>query len=123
MSELGGGGAFSTRGRLERPWVKGMVRCAMASMGSCFRIGGAGTRERQPRGRYTEDRPRVRCLEEYWALKVEREGKDGGSLAAAGLRVGEAQAIRRAARHLRYPQYASTSGRHTSRVRIELGVE
>jgi len=30
----------------------------------------------------------VRGLDESWALKVEREGKDAGSLAAAGLFVG-----------------------------------
>jgi len=39
----------------------------------------------QLRGRLTEERPIVRCLEETWALKVEREGKDCGSLAEAGL--------------------------------------
>jgi len=30
-------------------------------------------------------RPFVRRLDASWALKTEREGKDGGSLAAAGL--------------------------------------
>jgi len=34
------------------------------------------------------ERPLVRCLDESWALKEEREGKDGGSLAAAGLAYG-----------------------------------
>jgi len=45
-------------------------------------------------------RPLGRCLDESWALKAEREGKDGGSLAAAGLACGEAQATLRAARRL-----------------------
>jgi len=33
-------------------------------------------------------RPTVRCLEASWALKEEREGKDCGSLAEAGLAFG-----------------------------------
>ena len=39
----------------------------------------------------------MRCLEESRVLKEEREGKEEGSLAAAGLWVGRAHAIRRAA--------------------------
>jgi len=46
----------------------------------------------------------MRGLDESWALKVKREGKDGGSLAEAGLPVGGAQAIPRAASGLLYPQ-------------------
>jgi len=34
-----------------------------------------------------------RCLQESWLLKTEREGKGGGSQAAAGLAVGGVQAI------------------------------
>ena len=39
----------------------------------------------------------MRCLDESRALKEEREGKEAGSLAAAGLWVGGAHAMRRAA--------------------------
>ena len=39
----------------------------------------------------------MRCLEESRALKEDREGKEEGSLAAAGLSVGGEHAIRRAA--------------------------
>ena len=46
-------------GRRERPPIRGMTRCAMASMGRCFLMGGVGTVERQSSGRYTEDRPLV----------------------------------------------------------------
>jgi len=49
-------------------------------------------------------RPFVRCLDESWALKEEREGKDGGSLAAAGLAHGGAQAILSSDRRLLYLQ-------------------
>ena len=65
----------------------------------------------------------MRCREESWALKTEREGKEGGRRAAAGLWVGGAQVIRRAARRLRYVQYAAMGGRQASLVRIEVGVE
>ena len=47
----------------------------------------------------------MRCLVESWALKEEREVNDSGSLAAAGFAYGGAQAILRAASHLRYLQY------------------
>ena len=57
-----------------------------------------------------------------WALKAEKKGNVVRSLAAAGLWVGGAQAIRRAASLLRYLQYAAMSGRLASRVRIEVGV-
>jgi len=46
----------------------------------------------------------VRCLEESWALKEEREGKDCGSLAEAGGAFGGAQATLRAAGRLLYLQ-------------------
>jgi len=46
----------------------------------------------------------VRCLEASRALKEKREGKDCGSLAEAGLALGGAQAILRAARRLLYLQ-------------------
>ena len=88
MSDPGGGGAWRIKGRRERPRVRGMVRCAMASMGRCFLMGGLGTAVRQSRGRYTEERPLVRWREESWALNTEREEKVAGSLAAAGLCVG-----------------------------------
>jgi len=48
--------------------------------------------------------PFVRCLDESWALKRERKGKDGGNLAEAGLAVGGAQAILRADSRLLYLQ-------------------
>jgi len=100
----GGGRVYRTRGRHVRPSCSGMVRCARASTGRCFLKGGEGTLVRQSRGRYTEERPFVRCLDESWALKDEREGNDGGSLAAAGLAYGGAQATLRAASRLRYLQ-------------------
>ena len=83
MSVSGGGGAWRTRGRRERPSKRGMIRCAMASMGRCFRMGAEGTVEHQSRGRYTEERPLVWCREKSWALKTEREGKKEGRRAAA----------------------------------------
>ena len=46
----------------------------------------------------------MRCREESWALKAEREGKDAGSLAAAGLVVKRAQVTLRAACRLLYLQ-------------------
>jgi len=73
-------------------------------MGRCFLIGGEGTSVRQLRGRYTEERPTVRCLEASLALKEERDGKDCGSLAEAGFASGGAQATLRAARRLLYLQ-------------------
>jgi len=72
----------------------------MASTGRCFLIGGQGTSVRQLRGRLTEERPIVRCLEAPWALKEDREGKDCGSLAAAGLAFRGAQETLRVARRL-----------------------
>jgi len=37
-----------------------------------------------------QERPCVRCREESWAQKEEREGKECGTLAEAGLAVGGA---------------------------------
>ena len=51
-----------------------------------------------------EESPTVRCLDESWALNEEREGKDSGSLAEAGLAYGEAHAILSAAKRLLYLQ-------------------
>ena len=85
MSIPGGGRGWRTRGRRERPSMRGTTRCARATMGRCFLMGGVGTDELQSRGRYMEERPLVRCPDESWALKTEREGKEGGSRAAAGL--------------------------------------
>ena len=65
----------------------------------------------------------MRCLDESWALKEEREGNDGGSLAAAGFAYGGAQATLRAASRLRYLQYETIGGRQASRARMEVGVE
>jgi len=78
---------------------------------------------RQSRGRYTEDRPSVRCLDESWALNDEREGEEGGSLAAAEFAYGGAQAPLRAASRLRYLQYETIGGRPASQDRMEVGVE
>jgi len=100
-----------------------MVRCARVSTGRCFLRGGEGTLVRQSRGRYTEERPLVRCLVESWALKEEREGNDGGSLAAAGFVYGGAQATLRAASRLRYLQDETIGGRQASRARMEVAVE
>jgi len=49
-------------------------------------------------------RPLVKCLDASWALKAEGEGKDGGSLAEAGLAFGGAQGTVMAARRLLYLQ-------------------
>jgi len=87
-----------------RPACRGGVRCARGSIGRCFLNGGEGISVHQSRGRYTEERPLVRCLDESWALKAEREGKDCGSLAEVGLVSGGAQAMLRAARRLLYLQ-------------------
>ena len=95
----------------------------MASKGRCFLTGGVEVAECQSREKYTADRPLVRCCEESWALKTEREGKEGGWRATAGSWVGGAQAIRGAASLLRYLQYAAMGGRQASRVSIEVGVE
>ena len=65
----------------------------------------------------------MRWLVESRALKDEREGKEEGSLAAAGLWVGGAQAILSAVSLRRWRQYASMGGRQASRVMMELGVE
>ena len=65
----------------------------------------------------------MRCLDESWALKKEREGKDCGSLAEAGLALGATQATLRAARRLLYLLYDMTGGRQASRDRMEVGVE
>ena len=65
----------------------------------------------------------MRCLEESRALKEEREGKEVGSRAAAGLWVGEAHAMRRVASLRRWRQSTSTGGRQASRARMEVGVE
>jgi len=65
----------------------------------------------------------VRCLDASWALKEEWDGKDCGSLAAAGFADGGAQATLRAASRLRYLQYETFGGRQASRARMEVGVE
>ena len=98
----GRGGACKTKGKYVRHCCRGRMRCTRASTGRCFLIGGEGTSLRQLRGRSTDERLLVRCLEASWALKEEREGKDGGSLAVAGLAFGGAQGTLRAARRLLY---------------------
>jgi len=72
--------------------------------GRCFLSGGKGVFHSQSMVRYREERPFVTCLDEPKARKVEREGKEGGSLAEAELAVGGAQATLRVARRLRYLQ-------------------
>ena len=57
ISVLGGGGAWRTIGRRERPSKRGMIRCAMASMGRCVWMGGEGTAERQSSWRYRRKGP------------------------------------------------------------------
>jgi len=74
-------------------------------------------------GAVYEERPCVRCLEESWALKEEREGKDSGSLAEAGLAYGGAHATLRAAKRLLLLKYEMIGGRHASPARMEVGVE
>jgi len=67
-----------------RPSCRGRVGSARAPIGRRFVSGREGTFVRQLRGRYPDEEPFVRCLDESWALKAHREGKDGGSLAEAG---------------------------------------
>jgi len=57
------------------------------------------------------------------ALKEDREGKDSGSRAEAGLAYGGEQATLRAARRRLYLQGETIGGRQASRARIEGGVE
>jgi len=73
-------------------------------MGRCFQIRGEGTSQRQSRGRYMEERPFVWCLEESCTRNTAGEGKEEGSLAAAGAVVERAQAMQRAPRGLLYLQ-------------------
>jgi len=47
----GGGGACSTRGKYVSLSCRGRMRCARASTGRCFLIGGEGTFVSQLRGR------------------------------------------------------------------------
>jgi len=77
---------------------------------------------RQSRGMYTGESPLVRCLDESWAPQEEREGKDCGSLAQAGLADGGAQATLRAVKRLLYLQYEIIGGRQALRPRLEVGV-
>jgi len=46
-----GKGAWRTRGKQVRPHCRGCVRCAKASIGRCFLVGGDGMDLRQSRGR------------------------------------------------------------------------
>jgi len=119
----GGGRVCRTSGNHVRPSRRGRVRCARASTGRCFLKGGEGTFVRQSRGRYTEERPFVRCLDESGALKGEREGKESGSLAEAGFAYGGAKATLRAASRFRYLQYETIGGRQASQARMAVGVE
>ena len=98
MSSPAGGGRLSTIGKRESSSLREMVRCARASFGRCF-LWGVGTRIGQFNMRYTEERLIVRCLDESWAVKTDREGKEVRSLVAAELCGGRAQAILRAARY------------------------
>ena len=51
MFAPGGGGACWTSGRRVRPSCRGRVKCARASTGRCFVIGGEGVLVFQLRGR------------------------------------------------------------------------
>ena len=104
MLEPAGKRVWRTSGILVKPSISGMMRCAIASIGRCFWIGGAGTSVFQARGRYTEARPLVWWRKESRALKTDSEGKETGSLAAAWFWVGGTQATGSAARRLRYLQ-------------------
>ena len=85
-----------------RPSCRGKVRWARGSTGKCILKGGEGIFFCQSRGRYTQKGAFVSCLDESWALKEEREGKDSGSLAEPGSAYGGAQATLRAAKRLLY---------------------
>jgi len=75
-------------GSRESPSRMARVRCASASTERYFLISGDGIPVGQSRGRYTDERSFVSCLEESWALKTEREEKEWRSLAVAGLAEG-----------------------------------
>ena len=97
-----GGGVFRIRGKRERPSRKETVRWVRASIGRCFLRWCEGTGVLQFRGRYTEESSLVWGLAVSAALKIDIEGKEAGSLAATGFRVGGAHAIGSAARFLLY---------------------
>jgi len=67
---------WRTRGKCKSPSRRVRVRWASASNRTSLLIGGDEMSVHQSRGRYMEERPCVRCLEESWALKMEREGKE-----------------------------------------------
>jgi len=85
-------------GVLDSPCVKGMVLWATASIGSWFLIGGTGRGVFQWSGRYTDEEPLVRALEESCARLGEREGKDAWRRAVAGFVSGGEQTTQSAAR-------------------------
>ena len=106
-----------------RPSWRGRVRCARASTGRSFLYGGEGSFVSQSRGRYTGVGPFVRCLDELWALKAEKEGQDGGRLAEDGLTFGGVQATLMAARGPLYQQWEMMGGRQASQERMEVAVK
>ena len=122
MFVLGWGGVCSTRGRRVRHSCRGRVRCAKVLTGRCFLSRGEGTFVHKSRGRQMEERPFVRCLDESWALKEEREGKDRWSLAEAGLALGGRQATRRVARQVLYLEHDTIGVRQAWRDRMEVRV-
>jgi len=91
-------------------------------MGRWFLIGGTGRGVLQWRGRYTDERPLVRALEESCARWGEREGKDAWWRAVAGLNSGVEQTIRSAASLCGWEIRRVTRGRQDSTARIPVGV-
>jgi len=81
-----------------RPSWKGRVRGARASTGRCFVSGGEGTSRPPAKREVYGGKAFVRCLDESWALRQEKQGKEGGSLGEAGLAYGGALATLRAAK-------------------------
>lgn len=104
MSVPGGGGVFRTSGNRESPSPRENARWARASIGRCFLSGWEGVRVFQSSGKYSEERPLVRALPVSGALKTNMEGKEAGSLGAAGFCVEGAQALLSLARFLLYLQ-------------------
>src|SRR5207302_2957035 len=106
----------------DKPSRSGRVRCAKASSGRCVRTGGRGGEVRQFRvmtlGGSLVQRERL----ESGARKRCMEGKERQSLAAAGLMLGAAHTIRRAAILLLWGTRTEMGGRQASAANIVVGV-
>ena len=101
---LAGGGGLQDQREVREAFLQGQGEVGEGVDREVLLQWGDGVLVRQLRGRYPEERPFVRCLDESWAQKEEREGKDSGCLAGAGLAYGGAHPTLRAAKRLLYLQ-------------------